>query len=185
MNRRAAEVAELTAAGARAGQTLLVAHVGVDRLRRPRQAGGNGRVDDPAARPVEPRLERARLRRRSDSPSEIPATPGVLAISNAASTPAADSIRQWTGRSTFGTSSGRATLGTRSRAAQAGDREVLGVTGVDTDVDRLVPRLREQLRQSARAALRAGCDAVLEVDDHGMRPEAMAFSTRSARSAGT
>ena len=36
--------------------------VRVDGLRRPGQAGGDGRVDDPAARPVEPRLERAGLR---------------------------------------------------------------------------------------------------------------------------
>ena len=61
MDRRAAEVAELATARARAGEALEVAHVRVDGLRRPRQAGGDGRVDDPAARPVEPRLERAGL----------------------------------------------------------------------------------------------------------------------------
>ena len=46
---------------ARAGEALVVAHVRVDGLRRPRQAGRDGGVDDPAARPVEPGLERARL----------------------------------------------------------------------------------------------------------------------------
>ena len=61
MDRRAAEMAELAAAGARAGEAFGVADVRVDGLRRTRQAGGDGGVDDPAAGPVEPGLERARL----------------------------------------------------------------------------------------------------------------------------
>ena len=81
MDRGAAEVAELTAAGARAGEPVLIADVRVDRLRRPRQAGGDGGVDDPAAGPVEPRLERARLGAEVGLAERDPATPRVDAIS--------------------------------------------------------------------------------------------------------
>jgi len=62
MDGGASEVAELAPAPARAGEALQVADVRVDRLRRTWEAGRDRGVDDPRARPVEPRLESARLR---------------------------------------------------------------------------------------------------------------------------
>ena len=111
MYRRTPEVPELATAPAGAGEPFVVVQVRVHRLRRARQPGGDGGVDDPAAGPVEPRLERAGLGAEVGLPERDAGDPGVVAISYAASTPAADSSRQWTGRPMNGTSSGPATFG--------------------------------------------------------------------------
>ena len=169
MDRGAAEVAELAAARARTGEPVQVAHVRVDRLRRPRQAGGDGRVDDPAARPVEPRLERARLGAEvglAERDSRDPARRGdrVRGLEPGRRLDqAVDRVRRR--RHVLGPGDLRdddpADLQHRHRL------QVGCVARVDADVDRLAAPLREQRGEAvASLRLRAGRDAVLEVDDH-------------------
>ena len=95
MDRRAAEVAELPAAGTRRREPVDVAHV------RVRGLHGRGSPAATAALTIRARAQSSPVSvapvsaRRSASPSEMPVTPGVDAIAKAFSTPSADSTRQW------------------------------------------------------------------------------------------
>ena len=163
----------------------------VDGLRRSRQAGGDGGIDDPASAPsrARPRLRRSRPGGRPRR-ARCPSTPGTDAIANAFSTPSADSIRQWSRashrrarrrvhvvrRSTFGTWM----PATRERRRPPRGRPGEGVDAVDADVDRL-PRGRSEQRRRARRAPRPSRrrrDGVLEVDDHGVRARRRSPSRR-------
>ena len=119
----------------------------------------------------------------------MPATPGCRAIANAASTPAADSIRQWSrrGRAEREHASTSATLDLRD--VDAGDRRaprpprgrpVGSCRRVDAHVARACRAARRAARaRSARACgLRGGRDAVLEVDDHRVRARRRSPSRR-------
>ena len=154
MDRRAAEVAELAAARARAGEPLVVAEVRVDGLRRPRQAGGDGGVDDPAARPVEPRLERAGLRAEVGLAERDPGDARRAARSRrrprrprptrSGSAPGGRSPGRPPGRATFGT---KTPLSSQRRDGL----QVVRVAGVDADVDGLLARARRAARRGSPA----------------------------------
>ena len=75
MDRSSAEVAELAAARRTRRRAPRGRGCAGRRTARARQPGGDGGVDDPASSPVEARLAAPVSARRSDSPSEIPATP--------------------------------------------------------------------------------------------------------------
>ena len=154
MDRGAAEVPELAAARARAGEPLVVAQLRVDRLRRPRQAGGDGGVDDPAARPVEPRFERAGLR------AEV----GLAERDPGDSRSARDRVRGLETRGRLdqavhraGRSRARPPAGRPSARRRRSDCEhrdglqVVRVTGVDPDVDRLLARRRRAATRGSPA----------------------------------
>ena len=144
--------------GGTSGEPLEVAHVRVDRLRRPRQARRDGGVDDPAARPVEARLERAGLRAQVGLAERDAGAPrGCEAIANAcleaeratrsARARRAPSAGMSSGRSTFGTMH----AGDRERCATASRSAAL--PGVDADVDRLLAPARPSSAGEVRARL--------------------------------
>ena len=189
--------------GGTSGEALVVAEARVDRLRRARQARGDGGVDDPArAAQSRPSSSAPVSERRSASPSEMPATAGCardrrtrprrrpptrsgsgarLGVGQQRDAPR----RRRRAPSTFGTwmpGDARAPA-TTSRSASPRPR----ARRVDPDVDRLLARRgRAARRGSPRAsAFAPGATPSSRSTITACAAEAIAFSTRSGRSAGT
>ena len=172
MDCRAAQVPELAAARTERASPFVVVQVRVHRLRWARQPCGDGGVHDPAARPVEPCLERTRLRSQVGLPERDAGDAGRrrdLVCRLHARRGLDQAVDRQADRRNVLRRGYLRHVDTCDRQVQM-RLQVVVIPGVDAHVDRLVARLSQQ-RGEVRPApsLRSGRDRVLEVDDHRVR----------------
>ena len=161
------ELPELAPALTRPGEPFEIANVHVHRLRRSRQACGDRGVDDPAACPVQPVLQRTGLRTKVRLAERDAADGRVRGDRRTPPRTRGDSIIACTGRS--GMASGRSTFGmmtpaSGSAATAARSSSSRGFTRTKTGFSRGAASSATTFTR-ASFLLPTGT-RVLEVDDH-------------------